>query len=455
MTRVNSRAMKSTAAKWVVAVAASFLASGWAIAQEDERDARDAQETKQAQAVGKEIYDRIQKAQELVDSKDYNGALKILNALKAKDNLTDYEKQNVLNYIGFVYYNMDNITEAMKIYEEMLRIPTMEDQIRKSTVYTLAQLNTMQENYGRAIQLIEEFFTLETNPAPEAHILYAQNLYQENRYADMIGPIETAMDIARAREKEVKEDWYVLLNFAYFQQEDYAKVRDIQKILLANWPKKSYWFSLAGAYTELGEDNNLVHAYNAAHTQGLLEKEAELVTMAQLYLQADVPYKAGKLLESEMESGRISAAAKNYRLLSQAWSLSQEDERAIPALQEAARATDDGELDVRLGNAYLNLGQYDECVTAVRKGISKGGLKNPDNAQISLGMCLYNEKQYNDAIAAFEAAAKTRRSQKIAGQWVTVIQSDIARNREIRQAEAAAKKQAEEIAARRAEAARI
>ena len=446
---------KWTSARFVVAIATCVLASGSLYAQDDEREKRDKQETKQAQAVSKEIYDRIQKAQELVDGKDYDAALRILNALKAKDNLTDYERQNVLNYVGFVHYNMDNIPAAMQTYEEMLRIPTMEDQIRKSTVYTLAQLNTMEEKYPRAVELIEQFFTLETNPAPEPFILYAQNLYQMERYADMIKPIETAMEVARKREKEVKEDWYVLLNFAYFQQEDYAQVRDIQKTLLMNWPKKRYWFSLAGAYTELGEDNNLIYAYDAAHAQGLLEKESELVTMAQLYMQAEVPYKAATLLDSEMKAGRVTDAGKNYRLLSQAWTLAQEDEQAIPALEAAAKAAEDGELDVRLGNAHLNLGQYGECVTAVQTGLRKGSLKNPDNAQISLGMCLYNLKRYNDSLKAFREAGKARRSQRIAGQWSRVIESDIERNKQIALAEAAAKKQAEELAERRKSSGRI
>ena len=195
---------------------ASFGIATSAFAQADEREERDNQQTKQAQAVSKEIYDRIQKAQEEVDAKNYDAALRILNALRNKDTLTDYEKQNILNYVGFVYYNQDNIPKAMETYEEMLRIPTMEDQIRKQTIYTLSQLNTMQENYPRAIQLIEEYFVLETNPAPEPYILYAQNLYQMNRFADMVQPIETAMDVAVKREKEIKEDWYVLLNFRVF-----------------------------------------------------------------------------------------------------------------------------------------------------------------------------------------------------------------------------------------------
>ena len=116
----------------------------------------------------------------------------------------------------------------------------------------------------------------------------------------MIPEIEKGMQVAREKEKDIKEDWWVLLNFAYFQEENYAKVRDIQKTLLETWPKKRYWFSLAGAYTELGEDDNLIAAYDAAYTQGMLEKESEFVTMAQLYLQREVPYKAAKLLTEKM-----------------------------------------------------------------------------------------------------------------------------------------------------------
>ncbi len=431
---------------------AGFLAAGGAYAQrtqDDERSQRDQQKTKQAQAVSKEVYDKITQAQDKVDADDFKGALRILQAMNRSDKLTEYERQNVLNYLGFVHYNIGDVKAAIATYEEMLRIPSLEEQIRKQTVYTLAQLATMEEQYTKAIRLLEEWFVLEINPAPDPYILYAQNLYQVNRYSDMIKPIETAMEVARKRQKPVKEDWYVLLNFAYFQQENYRKVRDIQKILLVNWPKKRYWFSLAGAYTELGEENNLFASYDAAHTQELLERESELVTMAQLYMQQEVPFKAATLLEAEMKSGRVKRNAKNYRLLSQAWQLAQEDEKSVPALKEAARLSDEGELDLRLGNAYLNLGRYAECVSSVQAGLRKGGIKSPDNAQISLGMCLYNQQKYSASINAFREARKTRRSARISNQWIKVINSDIKRNEQIALAEAAARKQIRELAKRR------
>jgi tetratricopeptide (TPR) repeat protein len=150
-----------------------------------------------------------------------------------------------------------------------------------------------------------------------------------------------------------------------------------------------------------------------------------------------------------MNSGRVKKDAKNYRLLSQAWTLSMEDARAIPALKEAARLSDEGELNLRLGNAYLNLGQYGECVTAVQAGLRKGRIKSPDNAQISLGMCLYNLKKYGDAKKAFAAAGKTARSRRVSNQWIAVINSDLERNRQIRLAEKAARQRQEELAKRR------
>jgi tetratricopeptide (TPR) repeat protein len=425
-------------------------------AQDDDAAERKSksQKTKQAQAVSKEVYDRIQKAQEMVDAKDYQGALKSLNSLYNPDKLTEYEQSNVLNYIGFVYYNMDDIANAIRTYDRMVAIPSLEEQLRKQTTYTLAQLYTMEENYTKALSTLDRWFQLETNPAPEPFILKAQNLYQVQRYADMISPIESAMQVAEKRGKAIREDWYVLLNFAYYQQEDYRKVRDIQKIMLVTWPKKRYWFSLAGAYTELGEDENLINAYAAANDQRMLEKESELVTMAQLYMQREVPYKAGQLLETEMASGRVTKSAKNYRLLSQAWQLSMEDEKAIPALTEAARLSTDGELDVRLGNALLNTGKYAECVAAVDAGIRKGGLKSPDNAQISLGMCQYNLHKYNSAITSFQAAGKTPRSRKISNQWINVIRAEIQRNEQIKFAEDAARKKLKEVAERREKASR-
>jgi tetratricopeptide (TPR) repeat protein len=429
---------------------AGMLACGNVAAQgSGQADKKDKTKTKQAQAVSKEVYERITKAQEAVDLEDYPAALKMLNNLYNPDKLTEYEQANVLNYIGFIHYNMEDMANAIRTYEKLLAIPSLEPQMAKQTTFTMAQLLTVEEQYAKALTAIDNWFMLETNPSADPFILKAQIHYHLEQYQQMVQPIENAMRVARERGKPVKENWYGLLNFAYFTLEDYEKVRDIQKVLLETWPKARYWKSLAGAYTELGEDDKLIYAYDAAFTQGMLVKGNEFVTMAQLYLQAEVPYKAAKLLEEKMDAGTVEKNAKHYRLLSQAWQLAMEDEKAIPALISAAALTTDGEVDARLANSYLNVGDYANCVASARTAVRKGGLKSPDNIQISLGMCLYNLQKYKESKAAFSEASKAPRAKRTSDQWKRVIDAEIERNRQIRLAEEAAQKKRREIEARR------
>ena len=69
--------------KLCILLLAGLLACGNAAAQgSGQADKKgDKTKTKQAQAVSKDVYERITKAQEAVDAQDYNGALKMLNNL--------------------------------------------------------------------------------------------------------------------------------------------------------------------------------------------------------------------------------------------------------------------------------------------------------------------------------------------------------------------------------------
>ena len=68
---------------------AGFLAAGAAYAQDDEKTKRDQQKTKQAQAVSKEVYDKITQAQEAVDADNLDSALRILQSMNRSDKLTE------------------------------------------------------------------------------------------------------------------------------------------------------------------------------------------------------------------------------------------------------------------------------------------------------------------------------------------------------------------------------
>ena len=120
---------KNLMAKFLAVLVSCILAVSTAHAQKEENE-QDEVKTKQAQAVSKKVYDKILEAQEKIDEEDFPGALRTLDALRRNDKLTPYERTNVLNYIGFVYYSTDNVSGPIDVYKEMLTIPDLEPQLR-------------------------------------------------------------------------------------------------------------------------------------------------------------------------------------------------------------------------------------------------------------------------------------------------------------------------------------
>ena len=88
---------------------------------------------------------------------------------------------------------------------------------------------------------------------------------------------------------------------------------------------------------------------------------------------------------------------------------------------------EDGELYMRLAQSHINLENWSAAAEAARQGIRFGGLKRPDQAQIMLGMALFNQKRLEQARTAFQAAARDQRSARAAGQWINYVDSEIKR----------------------------
>ena len=198
-----------------------------------------------------------------------------------------------------------------------------------------------------------------------------------------------------------KENWWLLLRAAHFELDDIKNVRVILERLLIEWPKKEYWTQLSAIYGQLHFDDKQISSYRTAYEEGFLVRSNELVQMAQLYLSMEVPYKAAVILQKGIDAGQVDLEVKNWRMLSQAWFLAQDDQMAIAALREAAKLSDDGELDIRLARSLANTANFEGCVNSATTAIGKGDLKRDDESYITLGMCQFEVASYEDSKESF------------------------------------------------------
>ena len=236
-----------------------------------------------------------------------------------------------------------------------------------------------------------------------------EDLADTRKSSDKYAEIEEAIksieaDAANLAKGPTRENWWLLLRAAYFELEEMDKVKEILERLVVEWSKKEYWTQLSAFYGQDKQEKEQMAAYQTAYHEGFLEKSSEFVQMAQLYLSVEAPYEAAKLLQKAMDEDKVDKEVKNWKILAQAWFLSGYDEPAIVALREAAKLSDDGELDIRLARSLNNIADYEGCTNSAKTAIQKGDFKRLDESYITLGMCQFEIADFEGAKDAFANA---------------------------------------------------
>ncbi len=189
--------------------------------------------------------------------------------------LSTYETAQLYSFYGFLYFNAENYAQATKAYNTVLQQPDLPPPLQQQTIRTLAQLAFVTEEYQKAINYANQYIN-EVGPDPDMYVVIGTAYYQLEKYAEIIPPVEKAISIANERGTQTKEQWLLLLRVAYWETENYTKVKQILEQLVVGWPKKEYWTQLSGVYFELKDESRQLAAYEAAYDQGLLESSAEL-----------------------------------------------------------------------------------------------------------------------------------------------------------------------------------
>ena len=385
------------------------------------------EKTKKTVAMSQDVFEGLQNAQQLIESKQYTKGHQILKGLAAKGKLSPYETAQIWNLTAYAYYLQERYRDSISAYEKVLKQGDIPEAIVQSTLKTLSQLYFTVEDYRKALSTVKRLMNVVPNPSADVYMLLGQAHFQLNEHRQAVRPIKTAIDKYRAQGKKPRENWLLLLRVCYYELKDFKNMIGVLKELIRLYPKEQYLLTLAGVYSELGDTRKQLALTEALYETGRVTAPHHVVNLANLYLLHGVPYKAAKVLQKEIDGNNVKGNERNLRLLSQAWYQAREDEKAIPPLARAAGLSGDGELYVRLAQSYINLDRWGDATEAVRKGLAKGGVKRADVANIMLGMALFNQRKLTQARTAFAKAAGDSRSRKVANQWMAYVDSELKR----------------------------
>ena len=357
------------------------------------------------------------KAQELTEAGNHNEALAVLDVLKNKGKINGYGKAQMWNFYAFIYASKEDYQKAANAYQEVIKIPETPEALALQAKYTIAQLNFQLEKFDICIRYMNEWLQKTPKATPTAHIMLAQAYYQLQKYDQALRNVDKAVSLETKAGRKVKENWLRLKAALYYDKGDFKKTAQTYEQLVSLYPKTSYLKQLAGMYGELGKDLKRLTVFDSIYLNGDLKKGKDVLNLAYMYLGQDVPYKAAKLIEKGMKTGAIERSQKNVETLGNAWAQANQHDKAIPVLEEAARKSPKGLLFARLAGVYFDAGNYEKAAKATKSAADKGGLKNPGNNYLLMGMSYSNLKQHHKALQAFRLAKKTKKILRDASAW--------------------------------------
>ncbi len=199
----------------------------------------------------------------------------------------------------------------------------------------------------------------------------------------------------------------------------------LEKLLL-NYPKKDYWNAfLSRLPRKAGFAPRFeLDVMRLRLASGTLAKTEDYMEMAQLSLQAALPAEARRITDQGIKAGVLGTgpeAARHQRLRDLAVKQEGEAKASLANQVSEAETFKEGDGLVKIGYAYVSLGEVDKGIELIQKGIAKGNLKRPEDAKLRLGMAqLQSAKTKTAAVQTLRSVKGSDGAAEIARLWTVL-----------------------------------
>jgi tetratricopeptide (TPR) repeat protein len=358
-------------------------------------------------------------AAEAVDEGDPQEATRLLLKLRPH-RLNPYERALVYRMLAFVAYGADEYEEAVEYFVKVLREEMLPIRDEAKVRFNIAQLFASLQRWSEVVDWLNRWLLYVEDPDPLGFYLMGIAYYQLEDVDAAIVHTKKAVDLS----PEPREAWLRLLAALYSQNEDYENATGVLEELVLRFPKKQYWVQLSLIYGAREDYRTSLAVQQVAYAQGLLTEDKELRRLARSYLYRELPYPAAKVLEKALEDGTIARDPEAFELLANSWIAAREYDRSLAPLQKAAELSQDGNLYVRLGQVQMQREAWSEAAELFQKAVAKGGLKDPGNAELLLGISYYNDARIARARSSFVRARRHDSIRKEADRWITHLEAE-------------------------------
>ena len=321
-------------------------------------------------------------------NKDFSTAIAKLNSLRNQP-LNCYEEGAVIKLSAYIKIENGDRKGAVQDLLTALNKGYIPETDAAQTYYNIAQIYLQEEDLSKALEYMNKWQQAGGKPDRTQKWQLAVLNQRADKFKEAV---RWAEEVRREDGSNFKQEVYDLLLFLYNQTGEKAKMAEVLEVLVERNPaERKYWDAIAGNYFADNEERKAFEVQKAMYLGGLLTTQDELMRIVNFYNRFNAPYHAARILEKEMNAGRITKNLDRLELLANLYQVAREHEKAIPVIRQAADA----------GNAYVLIGQS-RYERGDRAGARESFKTASNNAGRSWLAFMNSEENTKRALVCFE-----------------------------------------------------
>jgi tetratricopeptide (TPR) repeat protein len=407
-----SKRLSSAAAVLAVSVLGLGL-SATAAAQSEECSGKKA-------AISKHLKDPMSAAFDAVKVQNWQEAINQVKIAQADTKpKSAFDEYWVHKLLASGHYGLKQYKETAAELEAITDSPCMSEADRTDNLKLITQVHYQLDDYPKVIEFGNR--ALKAGASPDLAVFVGQAYYLTNDFKGAAAILEEVVGKLESQGQPPGEQNLRIIHGSCVQLQDRPCATKQAEKLVKYYPKPDYWKELVNSLmTSDTTDNQMLNVMRLAMHVDAMSNSDQYSEMATLAMNAGLPGEAEAALNQGLnkqvfKEGRVADAR---RRLEEAKASAATDKASLEKQEVSAKANAQGNADVKLGAAYLSYGEPAKAVEAISRGIGKGGVRNPDEAGILLGIAHLRAGNKEEAAKAFQTVNKDPKLAQIARLWL-------------------------------------
>jgi hypothetical protein len=276
----------------------------------------------------------------------------------------------------------------------------------------LKQALSVANQMNNKAKVAEYAGQLGNNLDPDTRLYIAGQMMNAGQYKEALAEADPLIKAANPPEAALKFQQAV-----FFKMNDAVGRRAALEQLALNYPKLEYWHDLLQlARNEKGmNDEQAFDILRLRLALGDLKADSDYLEFAQQALVAGYPAEA----KAALDKGTAAKAVQNTERVTRLYKKISDDMATNATFQAdlQKKVATDPNSSVKLGLIHWSMGKNKEAEDAIRAGMTKGKLADPEGAKVALGHVLLSEGKKPDAVSTFDSVARNSKEAPIARLW--------------------------------------